>query len=98
MKADFTRFFDQILRPFIGTGIGNYFPFKECITLYARFSKGTHRFTIKKTAYDFMLELESGKLVDEMIIKNGIWEKGVSDTISKYLKKGDTFVDIGANI
>jgi hypothetical protein len=40
------------------------------------------------------MELESGKLVDEMIIKTGIWEKGISDLIKKYVKSGDTFVDI----
>jgi FkbM family methyltransferase len=44
------------------------------------------------------MELETGKLVDEIIIKTGIWEKGVSEIIKMYLKQGDTFIDIGANI
>ena len=48
--------------------------------------------------YGFLMELESGKLVDEMIIKTGTWEPWVSEVIKKYLSPWDVFVDIWANI
>ncbi len=36
--------------------------------------------------------------VDEHIYLYGIYEPNILDTIAKYLKQGDTFIDIGANI
>ncbi len=97
-KTYIIKYFDLLLRPFIGTGIGNYFPFRQCISLYSKISKGNHVFSIKETVYGFSMELEAGKLVDEVIIKTGIWEKWVSEIIRKYVNIGDTFIDIWANI
>ena len=94
LKGYIIQSFDQLLRPFVGTGIGRYTPFRQLISIYSGISKNEHAFLTKKTVYGFSMELESGKLVDEMIIKTGIWEKGISDLIKKYVKSGDTFVDI----
>lgn len=97
-KSYIIKILHSLFRPFIGTGIGNYFPFKQFIAFYSGIAANEHTFILKRVSHGFLMELEAGKLVDEIIIKTGIWEKGVSEIIKMYLKAGDTFVDIGANI
>ncbi len=55
---------------------------------------------IIKTIYGFRLKIDPAKDngVENSIYIKGTYEKGTLDIIGKILKKGDVFIDIGANI
>jgi len=47
--------------------------------------------------FGLLLNLSNG-LLDETLLSKGVWEKEVTNIICSNLKKGDVFVDVGANI
>ncbi|WP_452226391.1 FkbM family methyltransferase [Lacinutrix cladophorae] len=63
------------------------------------FGKPKGKLTVD-TIYDFKLNIDpvTDKGVERIIYYYGTYEKGTLDVIGKILKKGDMFVDVGANI
>lgn len=72
-----------------------------------RFLKRLYRFgskpffkkiTINSTQFYIQLWPLKNACVDETIALTGVWEKTVSEQLTRYIKPGNTFVDIGANV
>lgn len=55
------------------------------------------KLTHKNNSFSIFISPKNG-CVDEYIYLYGIYEPNILDTIEKYLKQGDIFIDIGANI
>ena len=53
--------------------------------------------THKNIPFDLFISPQNGYL-DQQIYLKGVYEPFILDLIMKYLKPGDTFIDIGANI
>lgn len=102
MKKFLHNILTACIRPFYGSGIGNYAPFRQLHNFYIHLGKRTYfdgkNTTIKETKHDFVMELEIRKTIDDTIINFGEWEKDITGIFKKYLKSGDTFIDIGGNI
>jgi FkbM family methyltransferase len=51
-----------------------------------------------RTKHDFLMHVDPMDFLQRHIYVSGTWEPHVAEVIDKYLKPGDTFLDIGANI
>ena len=90
------------IRPFYGSGLGNYFPFKQLNHFHQKLGKKLHfgeQNEVKmQTKEGFLMYLHEGKTIDDTIMNLGFWEPDMSKLIRKNLRKWDVFLDIGANI
>ena len=102
MKKSLHKAISTCIRPFYGSGLGNYFPFKQLNHFHQKLGKKLYfweKNEIKmRTNEGFWICLHEGKTIDDTIINLGFWEPDISKLIRENLKKWDTFVDIGANI
>jgi len=55
---------------------------------------------ILQTLFGFKIELDPNfdKTIENVIYERGVYEQGTVSVLSSFLKQGDTFVDVGANI
>lgn len=51
-----------------------------------------------KTIYDDYFWLDKNSYIDQCIIKDGLFEEDLTHVVNKIIKRGDTVIDVGANI
>ena len=71
---------------------------KNLYLLINYFVKRTGILFISQTKYGFKIHTDTNDFIQRAVFNFGIWEPDVSAAISKMLKPGDLFVDVGANI
>lgn len=102
MKEFIYKMLTASIRPFYGSGIWQYFPFNYIYKFYVwvwhRIFYWNTNEILKETSFGFQIYLEKWKFIDTDIMNFGIWEPHISHLISTHLKKGDTFLDLWANI
>lgn len=96
LKKSILLLLTYIIKPFYGSWIGKYTPFRQINTLYKKFSR-TQELAIR-TRYGFDIFVHDNTFIEWHILMHWFWEKNISDLLDKYLKRGDTFLDVWANI
>ncbi|MCJ2134409.1 FkbM family methyltransferase [Methylobacterium sp. J-026] len=71
---------------------------KNLYLLINYFLKRTGISFITRTRYGFKIYTNTTDFIQRAVFNFGVWEPDVSAAISKMLKPGDLFVDVGANI
>jgi FkbM family methyltransferase len=100
MKNTLISFIKKILPSVAVEAIRNYRKNKRIAKRFSYgkglpFEKSIH---VCDTSFKIVLDPVKNSAVDEFIAEHGYWEKELSSQMKKYLKKGDVFLDIGANI
>jgi FkbM family methyltransferase len=72
----------------------NYMPFRA----YDKLLRLYQQEYIGKTYFGALMNCNLSDLIQSYVFHFGVWEPEISDLISKILKPGDVFVDIGANV
>ena len=71
---------------------------EERVKKYGSDKPFTFHVNIENIIFDIILDPVHNCVVDAEIAERGYWEKDIAIALKKYLKKGDVFLDIGANI
>lgn len=76
---------------------GRDFLIEELPNWFIKKAKGP---VVIKTLFGFKISLDPtfDKNIENVIYNRGVYEQGTASTLKQFLKPGDTFVDVGANI
>lgn len=90
----------KIAKPFYGTGIGKYPFFKQLFYIFTfLFETSQPEESMVDTIYGFKLFVSNKwRVVERNLSILGVWEKDISEIVRTYLRPGDVFLDLGANI
>lgn len=64
----------------------------------SKFIRRNHNWQLYKTRSGIFLWFNNNGYLQRKIVKYSVWEKRTTDIIKLFLKKGDVFIDVGANI